>query len=161
MTREELLQSLGATPNRVAELVRDLSLTQLARRPKEGEWSMGEILNHLLLGERDVILPRLRRMLAEASPVFASSASSRTGFAADPAVRDFGSDLAAFRRVREETLAFLEVLKDSDWQRSGTTPTRGTLTIEAYARYLAEHDREHVAQIESTRALVERSPSAV
>jgi len=51
---------------------------------------------------------------------------------------------------------FLEALKDSDWQRTGTTPTRGTLTIEAYARYLAEHDLEHLAQLETTRAVVER-----
>ncbi len=115
---------------------------------------MGEILNHLLLGERDVILPRLKRMLLEEAPVFPSSASTRTGFAADPQVSDFVADLAAFRQVREETLRFLQGLKSVDWQRSGTTPTRGTLTIEAYARYLAEHDREHLAQLEATRALV-------
>jgi hypothetical protein len=38
----------------------------------------------------------------------------------------------------------------------GTTPTRGTLTIEAYARYLAEHDLEHLAQLEKLRALIGR-----
>lgn len=117
---------------------------------------MGEILNHLRVGERDVILPRLKRMLLEAAPIFPSSASSRTGFAAEPETRDFASDLIAFRSVRDHTLAFLEALKDVDWRRIGTTPTRGTLTIEAYACYLAEHDREHLAQLEATRALVER-----
>lgn len=117
---------------------------------------MGEIVNHLLVGERDVILPRLKRMLAEHSPVFSSSAANRSGFAAAPKRRDFGADLDAFRGVRRETLTFLEGLHDADWQRVGTTPTRGTLSIEAYARYLAEHDLEHLAQLAATRAVVER-----
>lgn len=156
MTRGELLQTLRATADRVAELARGLSSSQLARQPKEGEWSMGEILDHLLVGERDVIFPRLKRMLLEEGPVFPSSVSSRNGFAAPPAARDFAADLAAFRRVREKTLAFLERLTDPDWQRTGTTPTRGTLSIEAYARYLAEHDMEHLLQLETTRAVVER-----
>ena len=152
MTREALLETLRATPHRVGELARGLSPDQIARRPRAGEWSMSEILNHLLVGERDVILPRVRLMLVREAPVFPSSASSRTGFAADPVSRDFAVDLAAFRRVREETLALLGRLTDGEWQRVGTTPTRGTLTIEAYARYLADHDTEHLAQLEATRA---------
>lgn len=151
MKREELLRLLSATPDRVAELSRGLSTSQLTRRLAEDEWAMGEILNHLLVGERDVILPRLARMLAEESPSFPSSVSSRAGFAAAPEPRNFAADLAAFRQVRGETLALLETLADSDWQRTGTTPTRGTLSIGAYARYLAEHDAEHLVQLETTR----------
>ena len=59
MTREEILATLRATPNRVEASARGLSQEQLARRPKEGEWSIGEILRHLLIGERDVIGCRL------------------------------------------------------------------------------------------------------
>lgn len=154
MTHHELLETLGITPDRVESLARGLSAARLTRRPREGEWSMAEILNHLLVGERDVILPRLQRMRLEDAPKFPSSATSRTGFAAEPAQRDFREDLAAFRRVRSQTIAFLKSLGPRDWQRIGTTPTRGTLTIEAYARYLAEHDLEHLAQFEATRAVI-------
>jgi uncharacterized damage-inducible protein DinB len=154
VTRQEFLDILGATPNRVGESARGLSPDQLARRPKEREWSMGEILNHLLVGERDVIFPRLQRMLLEEAPTFPSSASSRTGFAATPTLREFSEDLGALREVRSRTVAFLKSLGERDWLRIGTTPTRGTLTIEAYARYLAEHDLEHLAQLEATRAVV-------
>jgi hypothetical protein len=38
--------------------------------------------------------------------------------------------------------------------RIGTTPTRGTLTSDAYARYLAEHDLDHLAQLEATRVVI-------
>jgi hypothetical protein len=100
---------------------------------------MAEILNHRLVGEREVIFPRLRRMLLETAPGFPSSATNQTGFAAKPASRDFSEDLAAFRQVRRQTVVFLKSLGEADWQRIGTTPTRGTLTIEAYTRYLVDH----------------------
>lgn len=154
MTRKEVLDTLSGTPSRLGALVRGLSAAQLAQRPKEGEWSMGEILNHLLVGEGDVISPRLQRMLLEEAPTFPSSATGRTGFAATPAPHEFSEDLAAFRQVRSQTIVFLKSLGERDWLRIGTTPTRGTLTIEAYARYLAEHDLEHLAQLEATRAVV-------
>jgi len=158
ITRHKLLETLGTTPDRLESLAHSLSTAQLARRPKEGEWSMAEVLNHLLVGEREVIFPRLKRMLLEPAPRFPSSATNRTGDPAKPASPDFGGDLAAFRQVRRQTVAFLENLGEADWQRIGTTPTRGTLTIEAYARYLVDHDLEHLAQLEATRAMVASWP---
>jgi uncharacterized damage-inducible protein DinB len=154
MTRHKLLETLGTTPDRVESLAYSLSTAQLARRPKEGEWSMAEILNHLLVGEREVIFPRFQRMLLETAPKFPSSATNRTGFAAEPAARDVNEELAAFRQVRRQTVAFLKSLGEADWQHMGTTPTRGTLTIEAYTRYLVDHDLEHLSQLEATRAIV-------
>ena len=154
MTRAEILDTLSGTPNRVEVLAHGLSSAQLTERPKASEWSMGEILNHLLVGERDVIFRRFQRMLLEEAPTFPSSATSRAGFAATPARREFSEDLAAFREVRSRTVAFLMGLGEHDWPRIGTTPTRGTLTVEAYARYLAEHDLEHLAQLEAARAVV-------
>jgi len=63
MTRQEMLEALGRIPDRFQSLVYGLTTDQLARRPKEDEWSIAEILNHLFVGERDVIFPRLQRML--------------------------------------------------------------------------------------------------
>jgi len=55
-----------------------LADTQLRQGPKTGEWSVGEIVKHLLLGERDLILPRLRRMRAGDAPLFSSSLMDET-----------------------------------------------------------------------------------
>ena len=44
-----MLEALGTTPDRFQSLVDGLTTDQLARRPKEGEWSIAEILNHLLV----------------------------------------------------------------------------------------------------------------
>ena len=47
MTRQEMLEALGRIPDRFQSLVYGLTTDQLARRPKEDEWSIAEILNHL------------------------------------------------------------------------------------------------------------------
>src|SRR3989442_1355627 len=70
----EILATLGATPGGIGDLARGLSGAQLAKRPEEGEWCFTEILDHLLAGERDTILPRLRGVRDEDAPVFASPA---------------------------------------------------------------------------------------
>ena len=152
--RAQALRTLSATPGQIESLAHGLSSGQLRQRPAEREWSMSEIVRHLLLGERDVILPRLCRMREEDAPVFLSSLVDRTGFAGDPVPGDFDADLRGFRMVREETLAFLRTLAEHDWRRLGTTPTRGTLSIEEYVAYLANHDLEHLDQLERTRRVV-------
>src|SRR2546426_63629 len=133
----EILATLGATPGGIGDLARGLSGAQVARRREEGEWCFTEILDPLLAGERDTILPRLRGMRDEDEPVFASSAASRAA-RGDPRELDFGALLAEFGRVRAETVALLRGLDDAGWQRRGTSPSRGPLTIEQYARSIAE-----------------------
>jgi hypothetical protein len=160
MTREETLRTLRTTAKTVMDVSAGLLAGQLTRRPRDDEWSMVEILQHLIRGEHEVVLPRLRRMVLETSPVFGSSTVTRAGFAAAPQAGEWTASLTAFRRVRVDTLTFLGALTDEQWRRTGTTPTRGTLTIEAYARYLAEHDLEHLAQLEATRAAVTAAPIA-
>lgn len=67
---------------------------------------------------------------------------ARSGSAAEPHLGDLHADLKEFRRVRATTLACLHSLSDNEWQRLGTTPTRGTLAIEAYARGQGDGIRE-------------------
>jgi DinB superfamily len=100
VSHTRLLTMLRATPEQAAETVRGLTSAQAQRRPIPNEWSCVEMLDHLLVGERDVILPRLRRMRAEDHPVFPSSAATRTGFAATPRVGELHERLDGFRAVR-------------------------------------------------------------
>ena len=90
------------------------------------------------------------RMRTEEGPVFHSSLNDKTGFAAAPSTEHADTDLERFATARAATLSFLEGLNDQDWHRIGTTPTRGTLSIQLYAEYLARHDLEHLAQLAET-----------
>jgi uncharacterized damage-inducible protein DinB len=49
-------------------------------------------------------------------------------------------------------MKILRGLDAAGWLREGVSPSRGALTIEAYARRMDEHDSEHLRQIQDGRA---------
>jgi hypothetical protein len=140
------LAYLRATPRMLREMTHDCTAAQVATPPKPGEWSIVEIVRHLVEGDRDTFLPRLRRMLAEERPVFATR---------QPLVND-ACDLATlvdvFDRARAEVVKILGGLDEAAWSREGISPSRGALSVETYAASTATHDTEHLRQIQDVRA---------
>ena len=147
MTEQALiLARLSSTAGMLRELTSDVTPEQGARPPASGEWSIVEVVRHLVEGDRDKLLPRLRRMLAEARPVFEPT----TPAAGDAS--DLATLVAAFAAAREQVVKVLTGLDAAGWQREGVSPSRGALTIERYARSTDKHDTEHLRQIHDGRA---------
>jgi uncharacterized damage-inducible protein DinB len=140
-----IVAALRAAPTLVRGLVSGANEQQAWTGPGGDEWSIGEIAHHLLVGERDTFLPRLQRMVREQRPVF------DTRSPAAPA-RDLAAIVAAFETARRSAVEILGGLGAADWLREGVSPSRGPLTIEAYARTMAEHDTEHLRQMQAVRA---------
>ena len=147
MTEQALmLARLATTSAMLRELTIDVTAEQAARPPAPGEWSVLEIVRHLVEGDRDTLLPRLRRMLAETRPVFAPRVSD----AGDTS--DVATLVAAHGSARAEVLKILGGLDAAGWRREGVSPSRGVLTVEGYARSTDAHDTEHLRQIHEARA---------
>src|SRR5207248_1993609 len=95
------------------EMTADLDGETAGRAPVSGEWSIAEIVRHLVQGDRDTFLPRLRRMLAEARPVFEKTAVA-------PGDRtDLPTLVAAFASARAQVVKALRGLDDAGWRRDG------------------------------------------
>jgi len=153
MTEQQLsLERLRATPALLTEMTRDAVGDLAWKVPKPGEWSIGEVVRHLVEGDRDTFLPRLRRMLAESRPVF-DKRQRTEGDAADLATL-----VAAFAYARRQAVALLGGLDDAGWRREGVSPSRGVLTVEAYAATMDTHDTEHLRQIQDVRATLGLTP---
>jgi len=148
MNRDLLIQRLDSAPDRLQRLCAEISPDDAALRPAEGEWSVVEVIQHLVEGDRDTFLPRLRRMLAEDRPLFESRDRRR---AEQP---DFQALLSAFESARREAVRILRELDPVSWTRQGVSPSRGPVTIEEYALTMADHDDEHLAQIDATKTAV-------
>ncbi len=128
---------LAATPLRLRRLCEELTGDLASRAPKPGEWSAAEVVLHLVEGDRDSFVPRLRRMLAEDTPILASPRAARAADAAlDPSVL-----LDVFAQARGQAVGLLEALGPDGW----------AVTLHEYATHVAEHDAEHLAQLESLR----------
>jgi hypothetical protein len=98
--------------------------------------------------DRDTFLPRLRRMLTEDRPVFESRDRERQD------TSDLQNLLGAFEAARREVVRILRDLDAPGWSREGVSPSRGVVTVEAYALTMADHDDEHLAQIDATKLAV-------
>jgi uncharacterized damage-inducible protein DinB len=146
MDRPLVLASLAATPRMLREMARDCSAAQATAAPKPGEWAITDVVRHLVEGDRDTFLPRVRRMLAEPRPVFAPRRPAEGDRA------DLGTLLDVFARVRADAVAILGALDDTGWAREGVSPSRGSLTVATYAASMVAHDTEHLRQIQDVRS---------
>jgi len=135
------LAFLAATPRMLREMSHDCTGVQVSAPPKPGEWAIVDVVRHLVEGDRDTLLPRLRRMLTESRPVFPPH----------PRLENDGADLATlldvFERARADVVRILGALDGAGWAREGVSPSRGPLTVEAYAASTVAHDTEHLRQI--------------
>jgi hypothetical protein len=147
VTERELIQArLAAAGAMLRELTSDVTAEQAARPPAVGEWAIIDVVRHLVEGDRDKFLPRLRRMVAEPRPVFDKTAAL-TGDASD-----LGTLVTAFGAARSQVTKILGALDAAGWLREGVSPSRGPLSVEAYARSTDKHDTEHLRQIQDVRA---------
>ncbi len=141
-----IVASLRVTPRMLREMTRDCTAVHASTPPKPGEWAIVDVVRHLVEGDRDTLLPRLRRMLAESRPVFAVRRPQ------DHDQSDLATLLDVFERARTEIVRVLGGLGDADWYREGVSPSRGPLSVESYAASTVEHDTEHLQQLQDVRA---------
>ena len=153
MDRELVVANLAATPNLLRLLGEDFSPDLAVKPPRSGEWSVTEVVRHFVEGERDTFLPRLRRMLAEERPVFPSRDRQASADRSDLATL-----LGAFESARGEVIKILNGLEPPQWAREGLSPSRGAVSVEAYAATMAGHDTEHLQQIHQVRSALGLRP---
>lgn len=154
---ESMAKTLRATPAALDSLTADLSPSHWIRRPDEGEWSLTEILCHLRDVDREVNLPRLKKVLQESNPFLA-------GMDTDPwaAERQYNHQdgkvaLHDFTQYRLEILSILDQLSPGDWDRPARHAIFGPTQIRELVSILAGHDRLHLRQISNTLDLIRKA----
>jgi FMN phosphatase YigB (HAD superfamily) len=142
---QALLALLRSTPAALASLTRDLSAPAWTRSPKPDEWCLTEIIGHLRDVDRDVNLPRLRKVLAEENPFIAGEVTDVWVKERQYARQDGRTSLAEFTAVRKELLALLGGLQ-TEWNRPARHAIFGPTDLQELVGFIAEHDRAHVKQ---------------
>ena len=150
-TRELMVARMAATAGLLRELTADADGVA-SQPPAPGEWSIAQVVRHLVEGDRDTFLPRLRHMLAESRPVFEKTTVA-------PADRsDLATLVGAFASAREQVVKILRALDETGWRREGVSPSRGPLSVETYAASMDAHDTEHLRQIHDVRTALGLRP---
>ena len=145
--RAQNLAVLEQTLPALTTLVASLDDATLDYHMAPEEWSIREILAHLVDDEIYVMRLRVERIVKEDVPHLAPHDEKRW-YASRNTTRDaFDQLLADFQIQREASLAMLHMLREEDWARTGIQPEYGTFTAEAWLGNWAEHDTVHVNQI--------------
>ena len=150
--KQPLDQRLGRmtrTADELAAAIRGQSDAALSRRPDAKNWAAKEIVCHL----RDIeetFMARFELILATAEPKLAFDPATVDRWAEERQYlrNDTGKALGAFRKRREESLAFLGKLTPEQRSRAGIHATRGRITIEDFVTLMAWHDDNHLDQLE-------------
>ena len=146
MDRTEITAYLRQLPDLIEESLHGLSDDELRHRPSPDEWSALEICCHLrdYAQEEGV---RVRRLVEEDEP--ALKTYDQEAWARD---RNYHGDDPA--RVRTALRAFwgglayqLEGLSDEQWQRGGTHPEIGPVTVRSRTERQVAHAQAHLDQL--------------
>jgi carbonic anhydrase/acetyltransferase-like protein (isoleucine patch superfamily) len=156
LTYEEwnrLLAVLAGGPAWVAERLDRHDAQHWAAAPEPGRWSALEVLCHLRDTDREVLAPRLERMLRERLPAIAY-----VDMSAWPAERGYRGEApsavhAAWSEARRALVERLTPLGPAEWSRVGIHSRRGHYPLGEMVREWVEHDFGHRRQL--ARALGE------
>lgn len=159
---EPIVQKLAVTQRDLLRAADSVSAEQWRTPPKEGHWSAGELIAHLMTVERAVLRsadrisqkrpkewPFYRRFHLPFQIVEKRWIRRKSPIPLDPdLLREKEDMLAEFREVRERTLAFLYETKGRDlsayrWPH----PFIGTLNVYEWLRFLASHEIRHTKQM--------------
>ncbi len=153
MDRGEVTAYLRRVPDLIDEAIQGLSDDELRRRPSPDEWSALEVCCHLRdYAEEEGV--RVRRLVEEDEP--ALEAYDQEAWARE---RNYQGDDPA--RVMIALRAFwgglayqLEGLADEQWERSGSHPEIGRVTVRSRTERQVAHAQAHLEQIGSIRQQV-------
>jgi len=154
---KEPLAVLAETTERLGQLIKGVSMSELRRRPAPEKWSVSEIIAHLADGEI-VGAFRVRFILGSpGSPVVAYD-QDKWVTSGHYENRDPQTSAELFRVLRQANLALFDSLTPEQWNQYGIHSERGQESIEHIVHMFAGHDINHLQQIErilttSTRVL--------
>ena len=143
VTEDDILGVLAAQQGDIGALARSLPEAKQSYRYAEGKWTIGEVLSHLIDGER-VFGYRafcFSRGEQAALPSFDENQYVSATRAGDVPLVELAREFAA---VRESNLGFLRRLGDEAWTRTGTASGK-PVSVRALAWIMAGHPRHHLA----------------
>jgi uncharacterized damage-inducible protein DinB len=149
--RSVLIESLQATPQDLARMLRRVSADDALWRPAPGEWCIADVVAHLAYVETPY-LARLRRVVEQDNPF---EPYLHPDASAHDLSRSLTDLLDEFVRLRGETVAFLESLEQRDWGRKLVHETIGPTRLRDQVQELVSHDNAHLDQVITLREKLE------
>jgi hypothetical protein len=143
ITREEVLAAMQANLDDIQQISEGVTEAQA----DTGEWPFRAILAHLL-GSEALLAGRAVRMIEEDEPQFVSVDPNDIGADEEGTPPTIATMLEDLTQARQATIARFSALDPDAWQRAGTHPEFGRMTVTQQLAYLVRHEQWHLAEME-------------
>jgi hypothetical protein len=138
------VEALAATPAELRELLARAEARP--RAPEAGQWSALEVLRHLLASDA-ILSPRVMQILVRpGAPLAAFDERAWAELAARAGLTP-AQELDLFAARRAALVGLLRTLTPAEWAHEGEHEVAGRLSVARIVAHLAEHEREHLAQL--------------
>lgn len=149
-TAESVLANLRSTPAALATMTEGFSTNDWKHTAVEGEWSPTEITCHIRDVDREVNLPRIRKVIEGGNPFLPGEITDVWVKERNCAEQDGRQALVDFIKARKEMIEVLESL-NMDWSQPARHAIFGPTTLQELVGFMAGHDRVHVNQLWKSR----------
>lgn len=152
---EDLIARYAAAPQQLEAVLDALQPGALDRAPGQGEWTARQIVIHLADSEIMAGV-RFRLLLAQDEPTFPLYQQARWAEEMHYATADAAAVAEAvqlFTHLRTATTRLLRHLPADRWDRAGTHPERGRMTVRDLLALYADHAEGHLRQMRRAAGL--------
>jgi len=115
--------------------------------PDPDEWSINEIIGHLIEAERRGFAGRIKILLASKDPQLEGWDQNEVARGRRDDMKAAAKLVAELERMRAESVKIVRGLKPGDLTRGGQHPKVGWLRVEDLLQEWVHHDRNHIKQI--------------
>jgi DinB family protein len=138
---------LGGAVAAIRAEVDALPKTVTTFHPADGEWSVNEIIGHLIEAERRGFAGRIKILLASKDPQLEGWDQNEVARGRRDDLKAATKLVAELERMRAESVLIVRGLKPGDLTRGGQHPKVGWLRVEDLLQEWVHHDRNHIKQI--------------
>jgi uncharacterized damage-inducible protein DinB len=149
----DLVERLNANTTALRAELTGLSEAALTHRPKEGEWSIKDVVGHLC-DYAGLLHKRLFAVIKLEEPRLEPQDQEALVRKREPQAAPIEELLAEFASQRAETVEMLADLVHWNWARQGRHWAWGRVSIRQLVERAIQHEEEHLEQI---RALKEQA----
>jgi DinB superfamily len=148
--REQLIEEIAATPERLRKAVEGLTEQQLNTPYREGGWTVRQVVHHVPDSHMNSYI-RFKFALSEHEPTIKPYDEAKWAEFIDAKDAPIELSLQLLDALHHRWVMLLRSLTDEDVNRKFMHPELGRLSIDQYIALYAWHGKHHVAHITSWR----------
>lgn len=147
MNLQYCLGQLSVNSKAIQQLIEDITKNQAIWKPSDQEWSILEVVNHLVDEEKEDFRLRLKHLLSGKSTPWPPNAPQKWVYERKYNQRDIQESIEIFMNERLESIKWLKEQEKSDFTIQYKNPPLEGLSAGDLLSSWVSHDMLHLRQI--------------